>query len=236
MSLKFHEDVDANLFLAEVHGKFNSDKIVDRNYEPTNEEIQSFIKKRDHFFQLKNSKKSVVGKLSWAANRSKIMKGINRFHKSVEGKRFHKKLGRFLATRIIADKRPLQESVWDRNEYLTGLNSLKQHLTVELSYFHSVYEHVEIEEMVLNHALPMFQGLEQKVINQDKLSDDEISFLADTIEQKEFVDNLASALGQSEDSTREWVNSIMQEVEQSTAKESPDYWTSVVKKIVDGTN
>ncbi len=57
------------------------------------------IKKREIEFGLTDWERSQRQKANWRKYRWKYLKGIRRFHKSTEGKRFHKNLARWLATR-----------------------------------------------------------------------------------------------------------------------------------------
>jgi len=195
--MKFNTTLDAQTFLTEVR-EFSKIKDADEKYEPTNEEVQSFLKARTPLVKkLKNNRKSSAQKANWRQNRYKMMKGIKAFHKSVKGKRFHRKLGTFLATRLFRAK--TSESgfsmLLSKQGYLKGLNSAKQHLLVELEYFHQLQEQVELEEFITDYAYPYFRSIEEKVIIDEDLTDDELVFLFDLVEANALITSFSDKTG-----------------------------------------
>jgi len=93
-----------------------------------------------------------------------MLKGIRAFHKSVAGKRFHRRLGNFLASRITRKKEKPTEALefntlMSKQASLKGLTSAKQHLFVELEYFHQLEEHIQLEEFLIDYALPYFRNI-----------------------------------------------------------------------------
>lgn len=122
------------------------------------------------------------------------MRGISRFHRSADGKRFHRKLGRFLATRVTESK---DESFYDKNDSLIALNSLKQHLLIELSYYKPVLEAVETEIMILDYALPIIKNIEESILESRVSTDEEMVFMLDMVSRKHFLDSLSEMTGQS---------------------------------------
>jgi len=195
--MKFLNVLDVQTFLLEINA---IDKVigVSKDYQPTNEEIASFIKGRNPLVsKLKDYRKSSDQKANWRGNRTKMMKGIKAFHKSVEGKRFHRRLGRFMATRITRPKSSNEnyQSLLDKQEHLKGLNAVKTHMFVELEYFHQVQEQVELEEMLIEYAVPLFQVIEKKIITDEELDDDELVFLMDLTEPDALLDALSTESG-----------------------------------------
>lgn len=180
--MKFRHDEDAQVFLAEV-GIFENLLQVKKDYVPTKEQLETFIKSREgHRTKPKDKDKSSAQKKNWRKNKGKIKRGIKAFHKSVEGKKFHRNLGRFLATRITRDKTNSKDekySLIENMEYIKALNSAKQHLFIELDYFHAITEQAQLEELVIDYALPFFRDIENKVIFNDELNIDEIDFLVE---------------------------------------------------------
>lgn len=201
MRIKFGSTLDVQTFLVESRVPTSVDKLgeVDKGYEPTDEELQGFIKSRGTLVnKLKDHRKSADSKANWRKNRTSMMKGIKAFHKSVEGKRFHRKLGTFIASRIF---RPKNESGYktllEKQEHLKALNSVKQHLLVELEYFHQVQEQIELEELITNYAYPYLKIVETKIIEGSDLSDDELVFLIDLVENNALIKSLSDKSGQT---------------------------------------
>ena len=127
-----------------------------------------------------------------------MMTGIKAFHRSVEGKRFHRRLGNFIATRITRTKTNKSEDLFttlmSKQSHLKGLNSAKQHLFVELEYYHSLDEQVEIEEIITEYALPLFRDIEGKIVCDDDLNEDDMNFLFDITDHTVIIACLAEKL------------------------------------------
>lgn len=209
--MKFLKELDVNTFLAEVKS-FSKIGEVDKNYQPNNEELGSFIKARSPLVKkLKSAKRSSAQKANWRANRTGMMKGIKAFHKSVDGKRFHRRLGRFLSTRLLrlkdssiikSDRKltqrskneDLYEALLIKQTYLKGLNAAKQHLFVEMDYFHQLEEQVDLELFITDHAIPLFRSIELKILEDADIDEDEICFLFDILSEKVVLMSLAEKI------------------------------------------
>lgn len=239
--MKFLTKLEANKFLSEVM-EFEKIGNVDENYQPTNEEITRFIKSRTNLVKkLKDSKRASAQKSNWRQNRYKMMKGIKAFHKSTEGKRFHKRLGRFLATRLFKrsslGKTPTSEALYEdlliKQSYLKGLNAAKQHLFVELEYFHTLEEQVDIELFVTDYAIPMFQKVEEKVLKDKALDEDDIAFLCDITEDISILGAIEKETGKKFAQIKEVWNSIINVLEKDNVKreESEDFYSELFKKL-----
>ena len=74
-------------------------------------------------------KKSKDMKNNWRRNKTQLQKGIKKWHKSTQGKRFHRALGRFNA--LTENKNDLDVIT----DALFGLNSIETHLILELKYY-----------------------------------------------------------------------------------------------------
>lgn len=208
--MKFLKKLDVNTFLAEVQS-FDKIGTVGKDYAPTNEEMKTFIKARTPLVKkLKSGKQSSSGKANWRKNRTKMMKGIKAFHRSVDGKRFHRRLGRFLSTRLLrkADTniKPKTQKASVKNEdvyeallvkqaFLKGLNAAKQHLFIEMDYFHQLEEQVDLELFITEHAIPMFRSIELKILEDSEITEDEVCFLFDVLSEKIVLKALAEKLG-----------------------------------------
>lgn len=103
------------------------------------------IKKRQKLVQpYKSFKRSSAQKNSWRKGRYKHLSGIRAFSRSVAGKRFHRRLGQFMANNSMyygesANTIDRYEIV----EFLTTLNSYKTHLFIELGYYAPFYEEID---------------------------------------------------------------------------------------------
>lgn len=237
--MKFLTSLDVNTFLAEVKA-FNKIGTVDESYEPTNEELGLFIKSRAPLMgRLKNSKQSSAQKANWRQNRTTMMKGIKAFHKSTEGKRFHRRLGRFLSTRLLRPKLATankSESAYNallvKQAYLKGLNSAKQHLFVELEYFHQLEEQVDLELFITDHAIPMFRSLELKVLNDKETTIDEMGFLIDIVSPNAIFAELSEKSGKTFAEIKEMWNAIVCDLrKEKITNLSENYYDSIIEAL-----
>jgi hypothetical protein len=233
--MKFLTELDVNTFLAEVKS-FNKIGKVDLNYVPTNEEIGTFIKTRSGLVRkLKDSKKSSTQKKNWRGNRYKMMKGIKAFHKSTEGKRFHKRLGRFLATRLFRSKSTNEDAYQDlliKQTYLKGLNAAKQHLFVELEYFHLLEEQADLELFITDHAIPMFISIEESILYDEELNEDQITFLFDILNEEVVISNISSRIGVEFAQIKKLWNSIVTDLnKKDVVYESENFYSTLTEKL-----
>jgi len=80
--------------------------------------------------RLKNFRRSQLTRAQWRRDRWKMLRGIRRFHRSTEGKRFHRKLARFLALRDMKRLMPNEAQ-----ELLVPLTSALTHALIESQYW-----------------------------------------------------------------------------------------------------
>ncbi len=234
--MKFASKLDAQTFLSEIKA-FDKINSVDKDFVPSLDEMKSFIKVRSPLVKkLKNYRKSANQKANWRNNRTKMMKGIKAFHKSTTGKRFHKRLGRFLATRITRKKTNeeinIYESLLLKQSFLKALNSAKQHMLVELEYFHQLQEQVELEEMIVDYALPYFTMIEKKIITGEELSDNETIFLFDITDESCIIQKLAELTEQEFAQMEKMWKAITIELEsKKIAKNDVTYYPTLIEGI-----
>ncbi len=127
-------------------------------------------KKKDH-------KKSREMKNRWRRDKNSMKKGMNKWHKSTKGKRFHKALGRFNALRETAGYQYYYMNDWEGevqegsqnismqkvNDALLGLSSIETHLYLELQFYESdpeaMKEFLEIVNMFLEDSIIVKESL-----------------------------------------------------------------------------
>ena len=235
--MKFLTKLDAKLFLSEIQS-FDKLNVADENYNPTSEEIGLFLKARTPLIKkIKNHRKSSAQKANWRNNRQSMMKGIKAFHKSTDGKRFHKRLGKFLATRIFrkAEDADGFKLLIAKQGVLKGINAARQHLLVELEYFHPMQEQIEIEEFLVDYAFPYFRAIESKIITSEELELDEIAFLFDITDKGVIIQKLSEMVGQKFAQIEKLWNSIHNEISTSGVTiENDSYYAQFFTKFKNG--
>ena len=151
----------------------------------SNEEIKSIwgIEREPLIQHLISFRKHQQGDRSWRRNKWSTLMGIKKWHRSMQGKAAHRKLGTWIASKIAHDKHG--HSVYKRDESidiyegLAALSSLRTHLYIEAQYLSSsLQESVEIRTLV-EYAAPVLLILEQRFLEdtQTKLTEDEMELL-----------------------------------------------------------
>jgi len=130
--------------------KSENDKIL---FEALNLDEKVIRKKLQIVRKAIDRKKSRTMKDQWRRNKHKYLKGIRKWHKSTQGKRFHRALGRFNALREDIEKQGdvIQIGFDEITEALFALSSIETHLYLELQYYENDIEALsEFLEIVEN--------------------------------------------------------------------------------------
>lgn len=131
--IKFHTELDKKLFLLEV-GKSVDDVVCEDDH-------RIFISRRQKMGSMfKSFAKSKATEREWSRHRFKMVKAVRDYHKSAEGKKFHRQLGRWLATRNIMPK----QGLFIKREAIELAELLKDELTFYLSFDNQVL----LEELI----------------------------------------------------------------------------------------
>jgi hypothetical protein len=132
--MKFKSDIDERLFRSEWL----------KSGLPLNEFL---VKRQELELGLVDWERSQRQKVNWQRHRWKYLKGIRAFHSSTEGKRFHRNLGRFLATREPESLLKAYQREKEKERDLRGLDLRKVQENLEfLIAVLSVGVHALIEE------------------------------------------------------------------------------------------
>jgi hypothetical protein len=167
--MKFRNEIDEKLAQLEfAESRFSS--------------MEEFLKKRRELeIELTDWERSQAQKHNWRQHRWEYMKGIRKFHNSTQGKRFHRQLGRFLATRDFSDVSYLKrasttEKVIECVDLFVPLLSALTHALIEKRYYESnlseeVDYNVFLEELIreVRDALNWLLGEGEKDLNRDFL-------------------------------------------------------------------
>ena len=177
--MKFRTDEDRIQFLIEAN---RPDLLNQPLTEDQIQELwQKIIKRRRHLKKrLKDRKRSQIQKANWRKYRAKYLQAIRKWHHSIDGKRFHRALGRFLALRF---SREHKLSPQERYEFLKLLSSLKTHLYIEGIYYKPLFEEIQYE-LLIEEVLPLIFEIEQSILRSNILTTEDSKFLLDFIEAK----------------------------------------------------
>ncbi len=118
----------------------------------------------------KDHKKARTAKNQWRRGKLSLKKGLNKWHNSTGGKRFHRALGRFNSLRetvghswyynsddlIIPNREMKTITMTQVNDALLSLSSIETHLNIELGFYEpdpeALAQFIEIVEMFHNDA------------------------------------------------------------------------------------
>jgi len=160
--------------------------------------LNEFIKKRKPLIsQHKDFRKKQDAKRNWRTSRWATMLGIKKFHKSTKGKRFHRSLGRFLATRMFRGKSLSMMSALQA-EALKAVSSVKTHLHIDSEYYRPLTEQIEFD-LFYAEAVPVLHTLEESLYRGtfDEIDDDTMELLVAITERKEIVNAIKNSFGDS---------------------------------------
>jgi len=140
-----------------------------------------------------NRKKSSSMKTRWRRDAYKLKKAIQKWHKSTQGKRFHRALGRFNATHESAvvyyyNKNEENQVVFINLDFITNallnLSSIETHLYIELQYFEedieALFEFIELVEMFVSDTTNLKNNLLEAIIT-GYISFDDYQLLIDIL-------------------------------------------------------
>lgn len=198
--LKFNSQSDIELFLCEI-GKTEL-LPVDEEFRVTNDLYELYIRHRRGLVpKLKDFRRSQLQKENWRTNRYSIMRGIKNFSKTTKSKRFHRALGKFLATRDIREA-----MLHELTDLLKAISSLKTHLFIEGDYYRPLSDYVDYEIMI-EETIPTLCAIEEKLIRLDPPSKEEWELLFSFIDEDVLIEELtklnpnAKALYENQDFT-----------------------------------
>ena len=142
--------------------------------------FEIFIKRRRGLMKnLVNFRQKQITKREWRTGRWKFLRGIHKFHSSVRGKRMHRALGRFMATRILRPHlKPLHKRYESLDavqfEALKALSSYRTHMYIEGDYWQPLEEEYDFFSL-LEYAIPLLNDIEVKLYNDAdaELNEDE---------------------------------------------------------------
>ena len=190
--MKFATDQDAKLFLIEIERLDLVDSAT-KEFFPDEEMMSEFIKKRRTLIPgLKDFRRRQNTRQQWRHERYKMLKGIRRFHKSTAGKKFHRALGRFIATRESLSE--CSHKIFYLSEIadiLKSISSLKTHANIELEFYHPLSEELEYR-LLFEELIPILDSIEKKLLSGDfTLEETEQEIMLRIIDENQIKKHLA---------------------------------------------
>jgi hypothetical protein len=233
--VKFRNGTDKELLLQELRGDPEIDTAdVDFENEKTFEafiqrpDVKKYVvgRRKNLLKRLKDFRKSQVQKHNWRAGRYKYLKGIRQFSRSVEGKRFHRNLARFMVTRGVLTKSPAKKaeygtssrlredqnylevgnthlSRFDSAKFLVLLTALTNRLVLETQYYLQPSEEADylvMLEVVLPHLSDLCRRVEEAIIDYEdfQLREDDV-YLIDSLLDDKYDYNMLVSSSDSDD-------------------------------------
>lgn len=211
--MKFATDQDAKLFCLEIE-QFDLVESADKSFEPDDKMLEIFLKRRKELVpKLKNFRRKQNTKQQWRHDRYKMMRGIKRFHKSTAGKRFHRSLGRFLATREAMQKSvQFSVSLTEVADILKSLSSLKTHAYVELEFFHPLAEELEYRTFI-EELIPAVDRVEKNILAGNfSIEEEDEKFFLKIVNEESIIDSLAKRSNTSFEEVKEMWEQILDHI------------------------
>lgn len=206
------------------------------------EEIfELFIQRRRPLVRnLVNFRQKQIQTGQWRKQRWKYLRGLRKWHRSVKGKRFHRAMGRYLATRIF---RPKLSTFADRFENLDPLqdkalkaiSSTRTHLYLELGYYQSIEEEADLFQL-LEYAIPLLNNIEVKLFHDSNadLSEDELELLVRLVDENELCKSFSDLLDLEKEPVSETFKAVYSmSVKNSSKDDTLFYTTKVMEKFSD---
>jgi hypothetical protein len=231
--LKFKSIADKQAFLMEMN-RLDLLSKVDEEYTPDKELLELFFDTNRSLFQgLKDHRKSKAAEGAWRQHRYKFMQGIKTFHRSTEGKRFHRELGNFLATHnfekgFLFSKR---ESFHEKYSYLKPITSALTHFIIELEYYHPLSESVELHLMLEDVSL-LVDRVKENFFSNKELDEQDYSFLIRLTETVAQVKAFAEKSGKSVEEVEKLWNEIKADLKEQGKKESDENFFALLVGIL----
>ena len=235
--MKLRSDDDRLNFLADV-GRLD---LYESEDELTDDLFEAFIQRRRPLVRrLVNFRRGQLSKENWRHNRFSILKGIRKWHTSVRGKRFHRALGRFNATRIFRDKLPKLGTHWEsldplQDQALKAISSIRTHLYIDMGYYQSVEEEADLFQL-LEYAIPLLNDIEVKLFNDSdaELSEDEEEILLRLLDQREFCKSIAEVLEVDQEKIIDCYQAVTANLlkQKDVSKDDTYFLTKVVEQLI----
>lgn len=198
--MKFSSKEDVTMFLIECE-RFDLIESSTCNFVPNDEMLEGFIKKRKNTIKhLKDFRKKQITKEQWRHNRYAMMKGIKAFHKSTKGKKFHRSLGRFLASRVnmssgsMLGLKNVGESLYimELSEVFKALSSYKTHAWIQFENYMCLSDIVDYE-IFLEEAIKTVSKIESELMESaPNIASEHLDFLLATLNFDYIFDHLVS--------------------------------------------
>jgi hypothetical protein len=155
-------------------------KFIDLEEKELVEMEKTFLQTDSKFPSLyKNWLKSRRKSKDWKLGKWKFLKGIKRFHKSTKGKKFHRQLGRAVATKFFESLESTDEI--NKTEVLIGISSIKTHMLIEQLYEMPILEKLEYDFFV-EYSYPILTSIEHKILNNIQLNESETELISNLLD------------------------------------------------------
>lgn len=235
MKLRYPEE-DRIPFLVDV-GEFS---LLEGDEDIPQEIFELFIKRRRPLVRnLVNFRRKQIQKGQWRKQRWKYLRGIRKWHRSVKAKRFHRAMGRYLATRIFRPKMSTLANRYEsldplQGEALKSISSTRTHLYLELDYYQSIEEEADLFQL-LEYAIPVLNEIEVKLFqNSDaELNNDEMELLLRLVDENELCKSFSDLLQIEPEHVTEHYRAVVGKMSRDTSRDDTLFCMSVMEEFVE---
>ena len=206
--MKFKTIADKQHFLATVE-QFDMISKVTEDFVIPLDLIELFLQKRTVLVKKsKDQKKSSAAKAQWRASKWNMLSGIRKYHKSTNGKRHHRELGRFLATR---ENFSIPVYPHQKGSLIKALSSTETHAFIELEYYQpSLKEEVDYW-LFLETIVPVLNSVKENVLEETVISEEAIDTLVRMVDTKELLKAVSEEFRRPlSEVEKQWKNSLLE--------------------------
>jgi hypothetical protein len=189
-----------------------------------------FIKRQKHVNGLRDHRKASDTESQWRGMKYKMVSAIRRFHKSTEGRRLHRKMSRFLATREPLASMRLSD-IKERNDLISEIDNLVGGLN---EFYYNYYHHSDdlndlftLREDVLDKSTDIIN----KLIFNNPLDESDVDFFKTLTNTESIIDHLKEFYPES-NIQEEWDRAKIN-VLRFMSKDNPAFTSSIAIQVVE---
>ena len=236
--MKLRNPEDKAAFLVNINRvDLINEEISDENL---GELMELFIKRRRPLVRkLVNFRRRQIQKGQWRKQRWKYLRGIRKWHRSVKAKRFHRAMGRYLATRIFRPKMTTLANRYEsldplQDEALKAISSIRTHMYIDLGYYQSIEEEADLF-CLLEYAIPILNEVEIKLFqNSDtELTEDEMELLLRLVDENELCKSFSDVLRVDPEQVVENYRAIIGKMSRTSSRDNTLFYSSFMEEFVD---
>lgn len=214
--------------------------LLETDEEIPEEIFELFIKRRRPLVRnLVNFRRKQIQKGQWRKQRWKYLRGIRKWHRSVKAKRFHRAMGRYLATRIFRPKMSTLANRYEsldplQDQALKAISSMRTHLYIDLGYYQSIEEEADLFQL-LEYAIPVLNEIEVKLFqnSETELTEDETELLLRMVDENELCKSFSDVLNLEVEKVTETYKAVIGKMSRNFSRDDTLFYSTVMEEFTE---